>query len=133
MSEVTLKINKRGYSMSCDVGQEERLVELGHYVDERLSDIAAAGAASNESHLLVLTSLVLADEVFELREEMSRMDTYIRDLRNGRVSVEAERSGSSVKMSDQEEKLIVDAIEHLADKIEAISSKLQKPLKNQAA
>ena len=50
MSEVTLKINNRGYSLSCDPGQEQRIGELGHYVDSRLQDISAAGAATNESH-----------------------------------------------------------------------------------
>ena len=118
MSEVTLKINKRGYSLACDEGQEQRINDLGHYVDSRLRDIEASGAATNESHLLVLTSLVLADEVYELRDEVARMNDYIREMQNGRSM--AEQQG----MSDQEEKLVADAIDHLAQKIESISSRM---------
>ncbi len=118
MSEVTLKINNRGYSLACDEGQEARINELGHFVDGRLQGIAASGAATNESHLLVLTSLVLADEIYELRDEVAQMNNYIRQLQDGRSA--PERQG----MSSQEEKLIVDAIEHLADKIMDISSRL---------
>lgn len=110
MSEITLKINNRGYSLACDPGQEQRLVDLSHYVDSRLRDISAAGAATNESHLLVLTSLVLADEVFELRDE-------IHHLRS-----RAPASGGS--MSKQDEEDIIFAIEHLAAKIEKIAGRL---------
>lgn len=127
MSEVTLKINNRGYSLACDEGQEGRINELGHFVDSRLQDIAAAGAATNESHLLVLTSLVLADEIYELRDEVSQMNGYIRQLQDGR-SAPVQQG-----MSSQEEKLIADAIEHLADKIETIASRVQKTEKSEAA
>ncbi len=127
MSEVTLKINKRGYSLSCDEGQEKRLVELAGYVDGRLKDIAASGAATNESHLLVLTSLVLADEVYELRDEVGQMARYIQQLQDGRPMQEA------VGMSSDEEKMIVDAIEYLANKIESIAVRVQGASESKAA
>ncbi len=112
MSEVTLKINNRGYSLSCDEGQEERLADLGHYVDSRLRDIANAGAASNESHLLVLTALVLADELYTLQDEVAA-------LKNGQAQ---QQHSDSHK---EEEEMIARAIEHLAEKIERISGRLQ--------
>ncbi|MGH1455327.1 MAG: cell division protein ZapA [Alphaproteobacteria bacterium] len=119
MSEVTLKINKRGYSLSCDEGQEGRLTDLAHYVDGRLQDIAASGAATNESHLLVLTSLVLADEVYELRDEVGKMNDYIRQVQDGR-SMPVQNG-----ISSEDEQMIVEAIEYLAHKIESIAKRVQ--------
>ncbi len=107
MPEVTVKINNRGYSLSCDGGQEQRLVDLANHVDSRLRDIARAGAATNEAHLLVLTSLVLADEIYELRDE-------INSLRNG---------VSSHGLAD-EEIMIAQAIEHLTGRIENIAGRI---------
>ena len=67
MAEISVNINGRKYGMECDDGQESRVVDLGQYVDHKVKQIAAAGAATGESHLLVLTSLMLADEILELK------------------------------------------------------------------
>ncbi len=60
MAEVTLTINGRNYGVACDDGQEDRLRDLGYYIDQRMREIAQAGAAGNESHLMILASLMLA-------------------------------------------------------------------------
>ena len=116
MAEITLKINNRGYGLFCDEGQEERLTELASYVDSRLKDIAAAGAASNEAHLLVLTSLVMADEVFDMREELSALKAQMQDSQNA----PAARS----PRSEEEEVMIARAIEQLAGRVEHIASRI---------
>ena len=122
MSEVTLKINGRGYSLTCDEGQEHRLLELGDFVNSRLYDIAAAGAATSESHLLVLTSLVMADEVFELRQEVAALQNQVRFL----------EINPPQGMASEDETLIAHAIDHLANKIQSISNRLEKTEKEAA-
>jgi len=118
MAEITLKINHRGYGIHCDEGQEERLNDLAAYVDSRLSDIAAAGAATNESHLLVLTSLVLADEVFDMREELASMQDKLQKIQDAKTLPVAESTS-------EEEVMVVEAIDYLANKLEHISNRLQ--------
>ena len=71
MAEVNLHINGRNYPILCDDGQEERILRLATYIDERVREIAGSGAANSDNHLLVLTSLILTDELFELREGMN--------------------------------------------------------------
>ena len=118
MAEVTLKINNRGYGLSCDEGQEERLEELAGYVDSRLQDIAKSGAATNESHLLVLTSLVMADEIYELRDELVALQQHLQNAQAG-LPVQ-EYAGPSA----EEEAMIVQAIDHLASKVERIAGRI---------
>lgn len=117
MAEVTLKINDRGYGLTCEDGEEQRVLDLATYVDSRLQDISKAGAATNESHLLVLTSLVLADELFELRDELASMQKHLRNAQAG-LPVQAGPSA-------EEEAMIVNAIDHLASKIEHIAGRIQ--------
>ena len=106
MAEISVNINGRKYGMECDDGQESRVVDLGQYVDHKVKQIAAAGAATGESHLLVLTSLMLADEILELKKHVA----------NGNAPAAAS--------SPEDEALIVQAIDHLAGRIEAIASKM---------
>lgn len=116
MSEVTLKINNRGYSLACDEGQEQRLADLGHYVDGHLQNIAQAGAATNEAHLLVLTSLVLADEIYELRETVAQLQNSMPQQGD---------DAPARNHSDEDDVLISEAIDHLAAKIENIAARIQ--------
>ncbi|MCB1681574.1 MAG: cell division protein ZapA [Alphaproteobacteria bacterium] len=123
MSEVTVHIGGRGYSLSCDPGQDARLRELAQYVDSRLKEIAHAGAATNESHLFVLTALVLADELFdtkemlgEFEEENYQLSSRLRDIANGQAP----------KPLVQEEMFVAEALDHLAGKIEHIAERIQK-------
>ena len=119
MAEVTLKINNRGYGLSCGEGQEERLNELAGYVDSRLQDISAAGAATNDSHLFVLTTLVLADEIYELRDEMIALQHQLRDAQQG-LPVQQHNHGTP----PEEEAMIAQAIDQLAGKIERIAGRI---------
>ncbi len=134
MPEVTLKINGRGYGLACEEGQEQRLTDLSHYVDSRLQDIAAAGAASNEAHLLVLTSLVLADEIYDLHEEVSLLQDQMRKMKSAAyTSTNANNAASSNVISKEEEQVIAGAIEHLADKIEQIAMRIHGAENTEAA
>ncbi|MCK5284190.1 MAG: cell division protein ZapA [Alphaproteobacteria bacterium] len=110
MSEITLTINGHNFGISCDNGQEQRVMDLGHYVDNRLKDISRAGAASNEAHLLVLTSLMLADEVFDLRNKLGELGGQTQDGESG----------------NQDELVIAQAIDHLAERIDTIAGRIQK-------
>lgn len=42
MAEVNLSIYGKSYGIACDDGQEDRVLELGGYVDARLREIATA-------------------------------------------------------------------------------------------
>lgn len=111
MAEISITINGRNYGIACDDGQERRVTELARFVDQRLREIARAGAATNESHLLVLTSIILADEIADLK-----------------ASGAAPSPGNTmgVKMTEDEEEAIVSAIDLLAGRIDQIASSLQK-------
>ncbi|MGH1403115.1 MAG: cell division protein ZapA [Alphaproteobacteria bacterium] len=125
MSEVTLKINNRGYCLSCDNGQEQHLTDLAHFIDSRLRDIAAAGAATNESHLLVLTSLVLADELYDMKDQLSQAQRQLADIQRGVDDNASQALASQKPVSHEEEEMVARAITHLAEKIERIATRLQ--------
>lgn len=118
MAEISITINGRNYGIACDDGQEKRVRELASYVDARLREIARAGAASNESHLLVLTSIILADEIAEARSGIHQ--------HAARTAAAAQPPISGVHMTEDDEEAIVSAIDLLAARIDSIAGHLQK-------
>ncbi len=109
MAEVNITINGRNFGISCEDGQEQRVQDLSSYVDGRLKDIARAGAATNESHLLVLTSLLLADEIYDLRNETAAANANLQNAQAGQT----------------DEAAVAHAIEDLASRIDRIASRIQ--------
>lgn len=122
MAEVSLNINGKPYGIACDDGQEQRVVQLGKYVDARLREIAGSGAAATESHLLVLTALVLADEAFEMREHVNSL------YQQQQAAPTVQRIATAMaeeRLTEEDEKLIVAAIDKLATRIDSVAQRLQ--------
>jgi cell division protein ZapA len=121
MAEVTITINQRQYGITCDDGQERRVRDLALVVDERVRAIARSGAATNESHLLVLSALMLADEAYDLRTHISGLEQEISLI----AQAQAESSDSVDTDPALDEELITQTIEQLAERIDMIAKRLQ--------
>ena len=115
MAEVTIVIKGRQYDIACDDGQEDRVLRLASYIDNKIKLIARSGSAYNESHLMVLTSLVLADEIFETRDELENAQNS--------VGVEANNEESFNSQDDSE---ILDVINSITGRLDILSSKLRE-------
>ncbi|MBU6235160.1 MAG: cell division protein ZapA [Alphaproteobacteria bacterium] len=72
MSKVNINVNNKPFTIACDDGQESRVQQLGKYVDERFRELNQAGAAPNESYTLVLTALVIADDMFDAKDQAEK-------------------------------------------------------------
>ena len=66
MSNVTLTIGGRSYTVACDEGQESHIQRLGRSIDARLDGMAGL-AGQSEARTLLFAALLLADELHELR------------------------------------------------------------------
>ena len=119
MAEINLAIDGRSYPIACDDGQERRVQQLGAYVDQRMKDVSIAGA-NNKTQALVLASLVLADEVFDLNEKLA---TVTRE--NSNLSAQ-EKTISYQGLSPNDEQHIVTAIGQMAAKVEKLTARMQK-------
>jgi len=69
MASVPITINGRRYEIACDTGQEGQLSRLGRYVDDRVRQLSASVGPLGENKLLVMVSLLLADELSEKIDE----------------------------------------------------------------
>ncbi|HEX7709731.1 MAG TPA: cell division protein ZapA [Sphingomonadaceae bacterium] len=67
MSDVTLAIGGRSYRVACADGEEAHIRRLGSMIDEKLAAMGGIEGQA-ESRLLLFAALLLADEVFELKQ-----------------------------------------------------------------
>ena len=67
MSNVTLSIGGRDYTVACDTGEEAHVAALGRLIAEKLAAMPG-NVALGESRSLLFAALLLADELNDLRQ-----------------------------------------------------------------
>jgi cell division protein ZapA len=107
MALVNVTINGRAYQIACDDGQEEHLARLAGYVDKRVSELTATMGQIGDTRLLVMASLLIADELADTRS-----------------ALESERA-SHAALAPETEEVIADGIDALAKRIEEIAARLE--------
>jgi len=107
MGEVSITLNGRVYHMACDDGQEDHLMQLSDYVGERVSDLVESVGQVGDARLLAMASLLLADELAEMR-----------------VQMEALRRDAGGHMADAEDAL-ADQLDMLAQRLEKLAEGLE--------
>jgi cell division protein ZapA len=72
MAQVSLQINGYGYILGCADGEEEHLFTLAADLDRRIQEIKASTGPGGEARLLLMASLMLADELHDTREYLQQ-------------------------------------------------------------
>jgi len=110
MAQIDVTINGRNYRIACDDGQEEHIVQLADYVDKRVAELVSAVGQAGEARLLVMASLLIADELSEAFAELQE---------RGEAKSEP---GETVARAEAS---LAAATEALAARIEAIAARLE--------
>ena len=134
MAEVNVSINDKSYRIGCDPGEEARVEELASHIDQQVKSLGPASPGTAEAQLLVLGSIIMCDELFELRELLknaqSQYEAVSQKLEQVTEQLEIEQNrsveanGSAPESIDDPE--IADIIAGLATRIEAIADRLHK-------
>jgi cell division protein ZapA len=70
MAQVTLRINGYAYTIGCKDGEEQHLEAMGAELNRRIEGVRAAAGPSGEARMLVMAALLMADDVFDLRNKL---------------------------------------------------------------
>ena len=80
MANVNIKFNGKDYLLSCDDGQEESLKKLTSFLDNKYLQLKKKLGNIGENKLLLITSIKLIDEHFDLRRRISEQKNKLDDL-----------------------------------------------------
>lgn len=70
MGNVTLSIGGRSFTLASADGEEAHVARLGRLIDEKAAASGAAG--QTETRMLLFASLMMADELHELRKRAAQ-------------------------------------------------------------
>lgn len=80
MANVNVKFNNKDYLLSCDDGQEQSLKNLTKFLDKKYAELKEKLGNIGENKLLLITSIQLIDEYFDLKQRVSMQKKKIENL-----------------------------------------------------
>ena len=98
MSDVTLKVGGRKYTVACQDGQEEHIERLAGVIDNKLSTMGA-NLSSQEAKNLLFAALLLADELDEAQSAPAPPPSPAPapDFDSARLATQLERIASALE------------------------------------
>ena len=82
MANVNIKFNNKEYLLSCDDGQEESLKKLTKFLDKKYSELKDKLGNIGENKLLLITTIQLIDEYFDLKQKVTNQKTKLDEISN---------------------------------------------------
>ena len=82
MANVNIKFNNKDYLLSCDNGQEESLKKLTKFLDKKYAELKDKLGNIGENKLLLITTIQLIDEYFDLKQKVTNQKTKLDEISN---------------------------------------------------
>ncbi len=114
MAQVSVIINGKSYRIACDDGEEPHLHTLAELVDKRVNQLVSSIGQIDHTRLLVMASLVIADELGDSKTEIATLKEKLKQATNTPAPLPAPPDTDK----------LCDGIEKLAGRIEAIADRL---------
>ena len=115
MGQVSVTLNGRTYRLECGEGEEAHLIELAEYLGTHVDVVKRKFGQVGDDRLILMASLQVMDELWELRRQMQEMKTAMAEARRDR------------SVADESSKLLrgdlADTISAAADRLEQLSQR----------
>jgi len=133
MGSVQVTVNGRAYSVACDEGQEAHVARLGSYLEQKVGQLVKAVGQVGDARLLVMASLMITDELVDTDQALTQLKGLVATGTKGGEPlaklVAAPPPPPPPPLPPQQaphETVLAEALESLADRIEAIAAELEQ-------
>jgi cell division protein ZapA len=117
MSQISITINGRDYSIVCDDGQEQHLTRLAEYLDKRVAELVDSVGQIGDARLLLMVGLLIADELSDAYAELA----ISRGEADSAVLAQGTNGGSGQMAAE-----MTALLEAASRRIEAIAARLEQ-------
>ena len=139
MANVNIKFNNKDYLLSCDDGQEESLKKLTKFLDNKYSELQDKLGNIGENKLLLITTIQLIDEYFDLKqkvtdqkEKLDKISNKFKEIKSLAIKYKEDKDIEIKKLqlevnkkSELEDRFNQD-IEELSQETESLVSEIDK-------
>lgn len=126
MPDISIMVNGRAYRVTCGDGEEERLTALAAEVDHRVNHLARQIGQANESQMLLLTALLLTDELYDSREQLAHAQMMSRHIPLPAPPPPPPPRYDPNEMPPEVALAIAERIESLAQRIETLATRWER-------
>jgi cell division protein ZapA len=117
MGQVTVHVNDKAYMVSCGDGEEGHLKELAAQVSRHVGDLTREVGQVGETRLLLMASLLVADELSEAQAKVKMLEADIEQLTQTRIT--------ALERSREAEDLLADVLDKAARRIDDIARRVE--------
>ena len=100
MSKLTISINGRAFTIDCTEDQRAYLRDLADYIDNHVRDLANKVGQIGDVRLLLMASLIVADEMREFQNRSKTLEQQIVDLKTQISDIEGRQRADSAKTAE---------------------------------
>jgi len=129
MAEINVDICGRRYPVACEDGQEGHLAQLAARLDRYAKSFDPQQSGISEAQLLLMTALMVADELSETEDEVSTLKRQAVDLKARAAAAEkapaaapAPKGGQPGLFDGDLEKVTVELLNQAADRMERLAA-----------
>ena len=129
MPEVTVIIGERPFTVACTAGEESQLEACSVKLNAEANVLVAHSGRMQESQMLLMSGLMLADRAISLEERVKLAEAEIKKLRSDREKIPKDIKSlrSKFQVSDVSKELLT-SLSELTVNAEAAANNLEKKL-----
>jgi len=115
MGQVSVTLNGRAYRLECGEGEEAHLLELADYLSTHVEKMKRKFGQVGDDRLILMASLVVADELWELRRQLQELRASLAESRRDKSI--ADESAKSMQND------LAKRVGALADRLERLNAR----------
>ena len=140
MANINVKFNNKDYLLSCDDGQEEDLKTLTKFLDKKYSSLKDKLGNIGENKLLLITSIQVIDEYFDLKqrvqsqkENFENLSKKFKEMRSLAIDYKGGKDKEILNLNselDKFKKMVEESQEIYEKMLEKTTQSLEEIIKN---
>lgn len=117
MNQVNVSINGRNYLLNCGAGEEERLMAVASYLNEKVGDLDKITKQSGDTNLMLAAALLASSDVLELRARIASTEKELETSRRAEQDM--------TQLATKNDASAQEALTQMAQRMESLTAMIE--------